>query len=141
MLSTELNIPGISESCILDYFTTLNAGEFSATASLFAEDGVMYPPLESVIVGREAIFTYLRTEAPGIKAEPQQGIRDNLPNEQVKIQVSGKAHTSWCSVNVMWLFILNQEQQILEASIKLLASPQDLLSLRPPDKEYTDIPE
>ncbi|MFM5888571.1 MAG: ketosteroid isomerase family protein [Dolichospermum sp.] len=132
-----LEISGVTEPTILNYFTTLNAGEFTQTAALFAEDGIMYPPFESAIIGQDAIATYLDKEAQDIKAYPQQGISENLPDDHTQIQVTGKAETSWCGVNVLWLFILNQNKQIIEAKIKLLASPQDLLCLRPPDKEYT----
>lgn len=136
-----LEISGVTEPTILNYFTTLNAGEFTQTAALFAEDGLMYPPFESAIIGQDAIATYLDKEAQDIKAYPQQEISENLPDHHTQIQVTGKAETSWCGVNVLWLFILNQNKQIIEAKIKLLASPQDLLCLRPPDKEYTvDLP-
>lgn len=136
-----LEISGVTEPTILNYFTTLNAGEFTQTAALFAEDGLIYPPFESAIIGQDAIATYLDKEAQDIKAYPQQGISENLPDDHTQIQVTGKAETSWCGVNVLWLFILNQNKQIIEAKIKLLASPQDLLCLRPPDKEYTiDLP-
>ncbi|BAY07762.1 nuclear transport factor 2 family protein [Calothrix sp. NIES-2098] len=126
----EFYIEGITETSILRYFQTLNAGEFTATAALFAEDGVMYPPFESGFVGPDAIATYLEQEARDIKADPHKGITEILENEQIQIQVAGKALTSWCGVNVLWLFILNQEQQIKEAKIKLLASPQELIALR-----------
>ncbi|MBW4685919.1 MAG: nuclear transport factor 2 family protein [Komarekiella atlantica HA4396-MV6] len=127
----EFQIEGITESNILRYFETLNTGEFEATAALFAEDGVMRPPFESDIVGPDAIATYLNQEAQNVKALPCQGIADNLENEQIQVQVTGKAQTSWCGVNVLWLFILNQQRQILYTRIKLLASPQELLSIRP----------
>ncbi|HLP89865.1 MAG TPA: ketosteroid isomerase family protein [Nostocaceae cyanobacterium] len=125
----QLQIEGITESSVLCYFTTLNDGKFGDTAALFGADGVMHPPFESGIVGQEAIAHYLQQEAPGIKAYPRQGIVEKLPNHLMHIQITGKAETSWCGVNVMWSFILNQKQQILEAKIKLLASPQDLLAL------------
>lgn len=135
-----ITIEGITEPTIWSYFTTLNAGNFTQTADLFTEDGVMYPPLESAVIGRDAIASYLHQEAVDIKAEPHQGIIENLDHQHRQIQVTGKAHTSWCSVNVLWLFILNPQQEIITAHIKLLASPQDLLSLRPPNKEYTVTP-
>ncbi|NDJ24110.1 nuclear transport factor 2 family protein [Nostoc sp. B(2019)] len=127
----EFQIEGITESNILRYFETLNAGEFETTATLFAEDGVMHPPFESDIVGPDAIATYLKQEAQNVTALPRQGIVENLENEQIQVQVTGKAQTSWCGVNVLWLFILNQQRQILYTRIKLLASPQELLSMRP----------
>jgi hypothetical protein len=132
--NSDLQIEGITESCILSYFTTLNAGEFGETAAVFAADGVLYAPFEDGIVGREAIANYLQQEAKGVKAYPRQGIVENLPHQFTQIQVTGKAETSWCGVNVLWLFILNPDREIQEAKIKLLASPQDLLALRPPEK-------
>ncbi|TVP64922.1 MAG: nuclear transport factor 2 family protein [Nodularia sp. (in: Bacteria)] len=129
----EFQIEGILEPIILSYFETLNAGEFPATATLFADDGVMYPPFESGIVGREAIALYLQQEAENIKACPRQGIVETLENDQIQFQVTGKAQTSWCGVNVTWFFILNRQRQIITAKIKLLASPQELLTLRRED--------
>ncbi|AFZ25559.1 NTF2 domain-containing protein [Cylindrospermum stagnale PCC 7417] len=132
--SPELQIEGIIEPSILDYFVTLNAGEFAATAALFARDGVMHPPFESGIVGTEAIAAYLQQEAQNIKADPRQAIVENLANDHLLVQVTGKVQTSWCSVNVLWLFNLNQTGQIIYTKIKLLASPQKLLALHPPRK-------
>jgi hypothetical protein len=91
---------------------------------------VMHPPFETGIVGPEAIAIYLQQEAENIKARPRQGIAETLENEEMQFQVIGKAETSWCGVNVKWLFILNRERQIIGAKIKLLASPQELLALR-----------
>ena len=129
----EFQIEGITETNVLSYFETLNAGEFEATAALFAVDGVMRPPFESDIVGTDAIAAYLKQEGQNIKAYPNTGIVETLENATIQIQVTGKAQTSWCSVNVLWLFILNQQQQISYTRIKLLASPKELLSLRRED--------
>lgn len=129
-LKEEFQIEGITEKSVLRYFETLNAGEFEATAALFAIDGVMRPPFESDIVGTAAIAAFLKQEGQNIKAYPNTGITETLENATIQVQVTGKAQTSWCSVNVLWLFILNQQQQILYTRIKLLASPQELLSLR-----------
>jgi hypothetical protein len=130
---TEFQIAGITEPNILRYFATLNAGDFTATAALFTEDGVMYAPFESGIVGPEAIATYLEQEAQGIQAEPYLGMTSSFANGQMQVQVTGKAQTSWCGVNVLWSFLLNPEGKILATTIKLLASPQELLALRPPE--------
>jgi hypothetical protein len=129
-LQEEFQIEGITETNVLRYFETLNAGEFEATAALFAIDGVMHPPFESDIVGTDAIAAYLKQEGQNIKAYPKTGIAEALENATIQVQVTGKAQTSWCSVNVLWLFILNQQGQISYTKIKLLASPQELLSLR-----------
>jgi hypothetical protein len=129
-LKEKFQIEGITETSVLSYFETLNAGEFESTAALFAVDGVMRPPFESDIVGRDAIAAYLKKEGQNVKAYPKTGIAETLETGEIEIQVTGKAQTSWCSVNVLWLFILNQKQQIFYTRIKLLASPQELLSLR-----------
>ncbi|MBD2509945.1 nuclear transport factor 2 family protein [Nostoc muscorum FACHB-395] len=129
-LKEEFQIEGITETSVLRYFQTLNAGEFEATAALFVADGVMRPPFESDIVGTDAIAAYLKQEGQNVKAYPNTAIAETLETGEIQIQVAGKAQTSWCSVNVLWLFILNQQRQIFYTRIKLLASPQELLSLR-----------
>ncbi|MDH6060909.1 ketosteroid isomerase family protein [Chrysosporum bergii ANA360D] len=129
----EYQIKGILEPVILRYFETLNAGEFKATVALFAEDGVMYPPFESAIVGRDAIATYLQQEAESIKACPRAGIFETLENDQIQFQVTGRVQTSWCGVNVTWVLTLNPQQEIISAEIRLLASPQELIALRRED--------
>ncbi|MEH2065201.1 MAG: ketosteroid isomerase family protein [Nostoc sp.] len=126
----EFQIEGITEPSVLRYFQTLNAGEFEATTALFAVNGVMRPPFESDIAGKDAIAAYLKQEGQNIKAYPNVGITETLENGDIQIQVTGKAQTSWCSVNILWLFILNQEREILYTRIKLLASPKELISLR-----------
>ncbi len=126
----ELTIEGITEPTILAYFQTLNAGDFDATANLFANDGVMHPPFESGIIGPEAIANYLNKEALGIKAYPQQGISETVEEDLIQFQVTGKAQTSWCGVNVLWQFVLNPQREILYTKIKLLASPQELLKMQ-----------
>lgn len=126
----ELVIEGISESVILDYFATMNSGDFEATAALFAEAGTMQPPFADPIMGREAIANYLKTEAQGMQLAPKQGQSEMLEEAQMQIQVSGKVQTSVFGVNVSWIFILSPQQEILFTKIKLLASPQELLNLR-----------
>jgi Nuclear transport factor 2 (NTF2) domain len=126
----ESKIEGITEPTILCYFETLNAGDFNQTVALFAVDGVMHPPFESDIVGRDAIANYLQQEAQGVKADPRQGIIEIVESDRISVEVTGKAQTSWCGVNVSWLFILNEQREILYTRIKLLASPQELLNLR-----------
>ena len=125
-----LTIEGLTEPTILRYFETLNAGDFENTAALFAADGAIHPPFESGIVGPEAIAAYLQQEAQGMKLEPRQGIVQTLDNQQTQVEVAGKVQTSWCGVNVSWLFILNQNHEISFAKVKLLASPQELLDMR-----------
>ncbi|MBD2042752.1 ketosteroid isomerase family protein [Microcoleus sp. FACHB-672] len=128
--ATDITIEGITEPVVQRYFETFNAGEFEATAALFAADGQMNPPFEEPLVGPEAIAAYLEAHAKGMQLNPRQGITEPLENNQTQIQVSGKVQTPWFGVNVSWIFILNQEQEMISATIKLLASPQELLDMR-----------
>lgn len=128
-ISTEkLSIEGITEPTILDYFETMNAGNFDATAALFTADGTLKAPFESPFVGQDAIAAYLHKEAQGMKLKPRHGIAEILESEH-QVQVSGTVQTAWCGVNVSWLFILNQHE-IAAATVKLLASPQELLNMQ-----------
>jgi hypothetical protein len=126
----EVKIEGITEPVLVRYFETLNAGDFQATAALFAEEGTMYPPFEEPKVGRDAIAAYLEAEAQGMILSPHQGIAETLEDDSIDIKVSGRVQTRWFGVNVSWSFLLNAEQEILSATIKLLASPQELLNLK-----------
>jgi hypothetical protein len=128
--SSSLTIEGIDEAVVLDYFQTLNAGDYDATAALFAPTGAMHPPFEQPIEGPDAIASYLKAEAKGMQLFPSKGTVETLENDQIQVQLSGKVQTPMFGVNVGWIFILNAQREILYAKIKLLASPQELLSLR-----------
>jgi len=65
-----------------------------------------------------------------MQLSPKTGSVEPQENEDTQIQVKGRVQTPLFSVNVGWIFILNPEQRISFARIKLLASPQELLSLR-----------
>ncbi|MCL1464214.1 ketosteroid isomerase family protein [Argonema galeatum] len=125
-----LTIAGVTEPVILGYFETLNAGDFEGTAALFAADGAMLPPFESPVVGPDAIAAYLQQEAQGMQLYPREGIEQSLEDGYIQFQVSGKVQTPVFGVNVSWVLILNPQRQIFSATIKLLASPQELLKLR-----------
>jgi|SRR5919199_1874890 hypothetical protein len=125
-----LSIEGIDQPVVLRYFQTMNAGDYESTAALFAPIGAMHPPFEQPIEGPDAIATYLKAEAKGMQLSPAKGIAETLEEDQIQIQVKGKVQTPLFGVNVAWIFILNAEREILYAKIKLLASPQELLSLR-----------
>ncbi len=113
------------------YFATINQEDFEQTAALFAEDGKLLAPFEEPIIGRNAIALYLHKEAKGMKLLPQKKMCELITANNVdQIKVTGKVKTSLFTVNVAWFFNFNSEQQITEAKIKLLASPQELLGLR-----------
>ena len=130
IITSSIKIAGITKPTVLRYFETLNAGDFEATANLFAEDGVLHAPFEEPIIGSSSIATYLKTEARGMQLEPQQGVSQILEDGNVEVQVSGRVQTSAFGINVAWLFLLNSHQKLLSVTVKLLASPQELLNLR-----------
>jgi hypothetical protein len=133
---TEFSISGIAESTILDYFQTINEARFPDTASLFIENGQLIAPFTEPILGRRAIANYLEREAKGMQLKPQTGEMATIENDFSLVQIVGKAKTALFRVNVAWFFTLNGDRQIVNARIKLLASPQELLKLRQFKEEY-----
>lgn len=123
-------LENITNPVILQYFDTLNAGNYQATASLFAFDGALHPPFESPVVGAQAIATYLEAEAKGMQLQPGQGIMETLEENLLQYKITGKVKTPLFIVNAAWQFILNPEQKIISVEVKLLASGQELLNLR-----------
>lgn len=122
--TTDLN-PTIEQ-----YFKTLNAGDFQATADLFAVDGILQPPFDAELVGPEAIATYLQAEAKGLHLLPLRSSDRALDTGDIEFDIRGRVQTPLLQVNVAWRFILNPEQQLLRAEIKLLASMVELLTFR-----------
>lgn len=129
-LSDRLTIPGLSHPTILQYFETFNAGEYQQTAALFTTTGALYPPFEAPIQGQGAIAQYLETEALGMQIYPHQGLIEAQAEGNLNAQVTGQVQTPWFAVHVSWQFLLNPQQEILSVTLKLLASPQELLKLR-----------
>ncbi|WP_036485637.1 nuclear transport factor 2 family protein [Myxosarcina sp. GI1] len=127
-----LIIKGITEPVILDYFTTINKSRFDETASLFAEDGILHAPFTAPVVGREKIAAYLEAEATGMKLIPNRGISetDETNVNSSLFTVMGKVQTALFSVNVRWQLVLNSNGSLDNVKIKLLASPQELLTMR-----------
>lgn len=125
-----ITIENISEPTLLQYFEALNAADFAATAALFATEGELNPPFENPIISPDAIASYLEAEAQGLVLNPQTGETLCRDDGGLEAQITGKVSTSLFTVNVAWQFILNPQKEITYARIKLLASPQELLSLR-----------
>ncbi|NJR50520.1 MAG: nuclear transport factor 2 family protein [Leptolyngbyaceae cyanobacterium CSU_1_3] len=127
---TTIAIEGISEPTIIQYFDTLNQGNFAATSRLFTPSGILQPPFDSPLIGQTAIAQYLQAEAAGMKILPCKGLTQKSENGDTEIQVSGKVQTSLFGVNISWLFILTPTHKLSLAKIKLIASPRELLNLR-----------
>ncbi len=132
---TDLTVEGITEPAVLSYFKALNADDFEAAIALFTPDGALQPPFQKPLVGREAIAAYMRAEAQGLNIMPQQGISESIPDGAKQIKVTGKVQTPWFGVqvgmNIAWRFLVNPEGKIFFVAIDMLASPQELLNLRP----------
>ncbi len=113
----------------------MNADDFKSAVELFTTDGALQPPFQKPIVGREAIAKYMREEAQGLNMMPQQGICEKTPDGSKQVKVTGVVQTPWFGVNVgmniSWRFLINPEDKIFFVAIDMLASPQELLNLRP----------
>jgi hypothetical protein len=130
---TQTQIEGINHPTILGYIDNMNANDFEAAVNLFAPDGVLQPPFQKPITGREAILTYMREECQGLKMAPQRGVVESAEDGYTPIKVTGKVQTPWfgnsVGMNIAWRFLLNSQSQIVFVAIDLLASPQELLNL------------
>jgi len=123
---TQLRIEPVVER----YFESFNAGDFEATAALFATDGQLQPPFETPIKGIEAIAAYLQAEAEGMQAYPK-ALETEPPAESCRrVVVRGQVTAIMFKVNAAWVFDLNEADQIQRVRVKLLASMQELLGLR-----------
>ncbi|RZM76594.1 nuclear transport factor 2 family protein [Leptolyngbya iicbica] len=119
-----------AEPLVERYFTSFNAGDFDATAALFAADGTLNPPFESPIVGNAAIARYLKAEAEGMQAYPESLEVEKLDAGCRRVVVKGRVKAIVFKVNVAWIFEINENEQIYFVRVKLLASMQELLTLR-----------
>lgn len=132
---TQLSVEGIKESAVLGYFEAMNADDFETAIALFTADGALQPPFQKPLVGHEAIATYMRAEAQGLNIMPKQGISEALPDGSKQVKITGVVQTPWFGVNVgmniSWRFLLNPQGKIFFVAIDMLASPAELLNLRP----------
>lgn len=131
VLLPQESLDNLKDPAISTYFQSFNQGNFQTTASVFAADGQLLPPFESVIVGQEAIAAYLETEAKGMKALPEEASEQVLPSGERSISVLGQVQTPLFGVRVRWDFVFNEQAEIVMAKIKLLAALKDLLHLKP----------
>jgi hypothetical protein len=116
------------------YFQGFNSENYDAVASLFHAEGVLRPPFEEGIVGPEAILAYLQREAKGMKATPLEAEVTSQEEGQRQVVVQGKVKALVFMVNVRWTFILNEDDAIMDAHIKLLASLQELMQMNQGEK-------
>lgn len=122
--------PDLRQPVVKAYFEALNSGNFDAVARLFARGGTLQPPFEDAIIGSEAIAAYLKAEADGIRAIPHQESQKLKSPGNSTMKVTGVIQAPLFSVNASWTFTLNPNSDILNVTIELLASPQDLFNLQ-----------
>ena len=134
-VTTKVKIEGIDEPAVLSYIEAMNSDNFDAAVALFTADGALQPPFQKPIVGHEAIARYMREEAQGLNMMPQMGISQTLENGSKQLKVTGVVQTPWfggtVGMNIAWRFLINSEGKIFFVAIDMLASPQELLNLRP----------
>ncbi len=132
---TKIAIAGINEPAVLSYVAAMNADDFKSAVELFTPDGALQPPFQKPIVGRDAIAKYMREEAQGLNMMPQQGISEATPDGSKQVKVTGVVQTPWFGVNVgmniSWRFLINPENKIFFVAIDMLATPEELINLRP----------
>jgi hypothetical protein len=129
---TNQAIESINNNCetvVDEYFLRLNDGDFAAVAELFSLQGLLCPPFEKTIFGRDAIASYLESEAKGMTCLPKSRAVRRGRNEDILYQVEGNVKTSFFSVNVRWSIHLNSQKEIIFLEVKLLNKLQDLVAL------------
>lgn len=126
--NASIDIDGIDESSISQYFTHLNNNEFIAISELFSEQGCLNPPFEKTVQGRNAIAQYLEEEAKMIEFYPEYGEIILSDSAFTQYQIKGKVKTHQFTVNINWLIQLNSTKEITLVEVKLVASLIELLN-------------
>ncbi len=124
----KVDIQGIDEPVIYEYFARLNNGEFSATAELFSAQGCLNPPFDNQLQGRESIAQYLAAQAIGIIFAPEDGKILISDANHTQYQIQGKVELNWFTVNISWSIELNAAKEIVLVDVQILTSLDDLLS-------------
>jgi hypothetical protein len=130
---TSVTIEGVDNPTILAYMNNMNANDFDALIQLFTDDGALQPPFQRPIVGRDAVFKFLREDCQNLKLMPERGVVEDAEEGYTQIKVTGKVQTPWfgaaVGMNMAWRFLLDPSNKIYFVAIDLLASPKELLNL------------
>lgn len=108
------------------YFLTMNEGLFAKTATLFALDGILAPPLAPQIKGQAAIAAYLEKAARGICLKEFSRTHKFFYYHKTQVDVRGWVQTCFFEANVDWTFLLNLDETIALVQIKPLLSLEKL---------------
>ncbi|HEY9659979.1 MAG TPA: nuclear transport factor 2 family protein [Allocoleopsis sp.] len=103
------------------YFTTLNLGQFQATAALFSPQGVLHPAVEDPVVGQDAIATYLQQECAEMQLQPGQRLTFVLESGKTLVRVYGVIKLCPFGTSVAWTFLLNSDVEIEQVQVELLS--------------------
>ena len=122
---------GVESDVVLRYFQSFNTGKYSQVASLFTEQGMLYPPFEPPVVGPEKIADYLNKEADGMQVSLLSAKVELLEHGRVQVDVTGKVTALVFKVNVAWRFELTSQHQIESVKVDLVATLEELLKIRP----------
>jgi len=125
---TQITVEGITETTV-SYFKAMNADDFETALALFTP--ALQPPFQKPIVGREAIASYMCQHKDSILCRSRayqrlyqmalSRLKSRSPNSLVRCQ-------RWDEHCVA---VLTKSQgKIFFVAIDMLASPQELLSLR-----------
>lgn len=130
---TAVSIDGTNNPTVLSYMDNMNANDFEALIKLFADDGALQPPFQRPIIGRDAVFKFLREDCQNLKLLPEKAVEEPAEDGYTQIKVTGKVQTPWfgaaVGMNMAWRFLINSENKIYFVAIDLLASPKELLNL------------
>ena len=131
---SDIDIERVENMTIKLYMKNLNANDFNALITLFADDGALQPPFKRPIVGKEAVLRFFQEECQNLKLKPQAGVVEPADNGYTRIKVTGTCETPWfgkdVGMNVAWRFVLNPQGKIFFVAVDLLASAQELLKFR-----------
>lgn len=81
-------------------------------------------------MGPNAIHAYLKREAAGMEAIPQETSTQVLAEGQQQVTVRGRVKAMVFVVNAAWVFDLDEQGNIRQVEVKLLASLQELFTIR-----------
>lgn len=116
---------------VLRYFTLFNLGEYEQVAELFSQEGKLYPPFESPVIGPKDITDYLIKEADGMTVSLLSAETQFLEDNALQINVRGRVTALVFEVNVTWNFLVNPDSKIESVRVNLVATLEELLNLRP----------
>ncbi len=114
---------------IMAYFQTLNGEKYKITANLFTEDGVLYPPFEEPIQGREEISNYLESYSKGYEFTPEEITIECANFGNSKYKVIGEMGNKILKVGVAWYFVLDKSGKIISLRMIIIASLDEFVHL------------